>query len=95
MDRDAKSWLRREQDRDGAPLSFHCGHTLTVRYTGNGGIRPTYLCNLLRREALATKDCISFRCDVLDPVISEEVFKALQPAELELALGALRGTGNA
>jgi hypothetical protein len=27
---------------------------------------------------------------VLDPVISEEVFKALQPGELELALGALR-----
>src|SRR5207248_8566333 len=35
-------------------------------------------------------DCISFRCDVLDPIITEEVFKALQPAELELALGALR-----
>ena len=33
---------------------------------------------------------MSFRCDVLDPVITEEVFKALQPAELELALGALR-----
>jgi hypothetical protein len=74
----------------GLLLCGHCGHALTVRYTGNGGIRPTYLCNLLHREALATKDCISFRCDVLDPVITEEVFKALQPAELELALGALR-----
>jgi hypothetical protein len=44
----------------------------------------------LRREGLATKDCMSFRCDVLDPVIEEKVLKALQPAELELALAALQ-----
>ena len=74
----------------GLLLCGRCGRALTVRYTGNGGICPTYLCNRLRREGLAKKDCMSFRCDVLDPVITEEVFKALQPAELELALGALR-----
>jgi DNA invertase Pin-like site-specific DNA recombinase len=27
----------------------NCGHALTVRYRGNGGIYPTYQCNLLRR----------------------------------------------
>jgi Recombinase zinc beta ribbon domain/Recombinase len=32
----------------------NCGHALTVRYRGNGGICPTYQCNLLRREGLAT-----------------------------------------
>ncbi len=74
----------------GLLLCGHCGRALTVRYTGNGGILPMYLCNWLHREALATKDCMSFRCDALDPVITEEVFKALQPTELELALGALR-----
>jgi len=74
----------------GLLLCGRCGRALTVRYTGNGGICPTYLCNRLRREGLATKDCMSFRCDALDPIITEEVFKALQPAELELALGALR-----
>jgi hypothetical protein len=42
------------------------------------------------REGLAAKDCMSFRCDLLDAVISEEVLKALQPAELELARAALR-----
>ena len=57
---------------------------------GNGGIYPTYLCNWLHHEGLATKDCLSFRCDVLDPVIAEELLKALQPAELELALVALQ-----
>src|SRR5205807_7219582 len=49
-----------------------------------------YLCSWLRREGLATKDCMSFRCDLLDAAVSEQVLKALQPAELELALAALR-----
>src|SRR5450631_2961301 len=74
----------------GLLLCGHCGRALTVRYTGNGGIYPTYLCNWLRREGLATKDCVSFRCDLLDTAIAEQVLRALQPAELELALAALR-----
>ena len=67
----------------------NCGHALTVRYRGNGGIYPTYQCNLLRREGLATKSCMVFRCALLDGVIAEEMLKALQPVELELALAAL------
>lgn len=74
----------------GLLLCGHCGRALTVRYRGNGGIYPTYLCNWLHHQALATKDCMSFRCDVLDSAIAAEVFKVLQPAELELAFGALR-----
>ena len=74
----------------GLLLCGHCGRALTVRYTGNGGIYPTYLCNWLRREGLATKDCASFRCDLLDAAIVEQVLRAIQPAELELALAALR-----
>ena len=34
----------------GLLLCGNCGHALTVRYTGNGGIYPCYLCNRLRRE---------------------------------------------
>src|SRR3984893_17399007 len=73
----------------GLLLCGSCGRSLTVRYLGNGGIYPTYLCNRLLREGLATNYCMSFRCDLLDAVISQEVLKALQPAELELALAAL------
>jgi hypothetical protein len=73
----------------GLLLCGNCGHALTVRYRGNGGICPTYQCNLLRREGLATKSCMVFRCDLLDGIIAEEMLKALQPAELELALVAL------
>ena len=42
-----------------------------------------------RREGVATKSCMVFRCDLLDGVIAEEMLKALQSAELELALAAL------
>ena len=66
-----------------------CGRALTVRYTGNGGIYPCYLCNSLHRDGLASKGCMSFRCDLLDAAIAREVLQALQPAELELALAAL------
>ena len=62
----------------GLLLCGNCGHAITVRYTGNGGIYPTYLCNRQRREGLATKDCMGFRCDLLDAAVSEEVLKALR-----------------
>ncbi len=74
----------------GLLLCGNCGRALTVRYRGHGGIYPTYECNRLRREGFATKSCMSFRCDLLDNVIALESLKALQPAELELALAALR-----
>jgi hypothetical protein len=67
-----------------------CGHALTVRYTGRGGIYPTYLCNRLRREGLQPRDCMSFRCELLDTAVSEEALKALQPVELTLALASLK-----
>jgi DNA invertase Pin-like site-specific DNA recombinase len=67
-----------------------CGRALSVRYQGNGGLYPIYQCNALRREGLATKDCMSVRCDRLDVVVAEEVLQALQPAQLELAVAALR-----
>src|SRR5215831_1887194 len=74
----------------GLLLCGNCGRPLTVRYLGNGGIYPCYQCNRLRREGLARKDCMSFRCDLVDAAIAEEVLKALQPAELELALAAMQ-----
>jgi hypothetical protein len=69
----------------------HCGRAITVRYTGNGGIYPSYQCNWLHRDALASKGCMSFRCDVVDTAVAEEVLKALQPDQLGLALAALEG----
>jgi hypothetical protein len=73
----------------GLLMCGHCGRSITVRYTGNGGIYPVYLCNRLRREGLAHKDCLRFRCDLLDNAVTEEALQALQPAQLELAVAAL------
>jgi hypothetical protein len=60
-------------------------------YQGNGGIYPTYECNWLRRDGLATKSCLSVRTEVLDAAVTEEALKA-QGA----AAGRTRaGTGRA
>jgi DNA invertase Pin-like site-specific DNA recombinase len=67
-----------------------CGRAVTVRYQGNGGICPAYVCNRRRREGLATRDCMSVRSNLLDAAISNAVINALRPAELELALTALK-----
>ncbi|BCF96490.1 hypothetical protein PPGU19_062550 (plasmid) [Paraburkholderia sp. PGU19] len=67
-----------------------CGRAITVRYQGNGGIYPVYVCNWRRREGLATRDCMSVRSNLLDAAISDAVINALRPAELELALTALK-----
>jgi len=66
-----------------------CGRRLSVRYRGNGGIYPAYLCNWRRREALDSHACLSVRSDLLDAAVAEQVLAALQPAELELALAVL------
>ena len=73
----------------GLLLCAACGHSLSVRYRGNGGIYPIYECNWKRREGFATKSCFTVRTDLLDNAIREEVFKAIKPAELDLAIAAL------
>ena len=73
----------------GLLICGRCGRRLSVRYRGNGGIAPTYLCNWRRREALDTRDCLCVRCERLDEAVTEQVLAAMQPAELELALAAL------
>jgi DNA invertase Pin-like site-specific DNA recombinase len=67
-----------------------CGHKLTVRYSGNGGLYPMYECNGRRRDGIGTKSCMSMRCDLLDTAISGKVLSALRPEELGLALEALQ-----
>jgi DNA invertase Pin-like site-specific DNA recombinase len=73
----------------GLLICGRCGRRISVRYRGNGGIAPTYLCNWRRREALDTRDCLCVRCEHLDEAVAEQVLAAMQPAELELALAAL------
>jgi DNA invertase Pin-like site-specific DNA recombinase len=74
----------------GLMLCGTCGRALTVRYRGNGGLYPVYVCSAQRRDARATRDCMSLRCDLLDSAIAATALQALKPAELELALATLQ-----
>jgi uncharacterized protein YndB with AHSA1/START domain len=60
-----------------------------VRYKGNGGIYPTYECNHLRRDGLATKGCVAVRCDLLDEPVGERVLQVLSTDQIDLALRAV------
>src|SRR5450631_692036 len=74
----------------GLMLCGTCGRALTVRYRGNGGLYPVYLCSGQRRDARATRDCMILRCDLLDTAIAAQALQALKPAELDLALATLQ-----
>jgi hypothetical protein len=54
-----------------------CSHALTVRYRGNGGLYPVYLCSGQRRNARATRDCMVLRCDLLDAAIAAKVLQGV------------------
>jgi hypothetical protein len=49
-----------------------------------------YCCSGQRRDARATRDCMTLRCDLLDAAIAAKALQALKPAELELALATLQ-----
>jgi DNA invertase Pin-like site-specific DNA recombinase len=73
----------------GLLLCGTCGHRLTVRYQGNGGIRPTYECSRRRRDGRATASCVAFRCSIVDGPVSEKALEFVQPARLQIALRAI------
>ena len=66
-----------------------CGHKLTVRYSGNGGIYPTYQCTWRHRDGICNTYCMSIRCDLLDRLIANRILEATRPLHLEIALKAL------
>jgi hypothetical protein len=73
----------------GLLLCARCGRKLSVRYTGNGGIYPTYQCNWMRREGLSGSYCMSIRCNLVDDAVSKRVLEVIQPAQLAIAVEAL------
>jgi DNA invertase Pin-like site-specific DNA recombinase len=66
-----------------------CGRRLHPRYTGNGGVYPTYQCNWRRREGLATTSCMSVRCADIDAVVVQRIFALLKKDQLQIAVEAL------
>ena len=65
-----------------------CGRGVYTRYTGNGGVYPTYQCNWRKREGLSSNYCLAVRCDLMDKAVAARMLEVVQPAHLELAIKA-------
>jgi DNA invertase Pin-like site-specific DNA recombinase len=77
----------------GMVVCGRCGHHLQVVYKHT----PRYVCRGLVRTAIAPSDCTSIRSPVLDQVVVEAFFEAIQPAQidaLEAILAAQRTERN-
>jgi DNA invertase Pin-like site-specific DNA recombinase len=66
-----------------------CGRRMTIRYTVNKAVVPTYLCNGRKRNGLTGCSCIQFRANLVDPIIEQKVIKILTPGNVAIALNAL------
>lgn len=65
-----------------------CGRKLSVRYTGNNGLYPSYQCTWRKREGLANHYCLALRCEPLDQAITRRVLENMKPEQLDIAIQA-------
>lgn len=72
----------------GLLICAECGHKISIRYTGNGGIYPCYQCVWKKRDGISHKHCISIAGRILDEAISARIVQVLQPPEINLAIKA-------
>lgn len=72
----------------GLLLCGFCGHRLSTRYKGNGGLYPSYDCNWKKGEGIDHKYCFSLRASLIDQAISEKILKIINPAQIEIAIKA-------
>lgn len=72
----------------GLLICAECGHKISIRYTGNGGIYPCYQCVWKKRDGISHKHCISIPSRILDEAISHRVVQVLQPPEINFAIKA-------
>ncbi len=74
----------------GLLVCSYCGHKITVRYQGNGGIQPYYQCSWKRKEGgTGTKDCLSIRCEPIDHDVTQRILSVIEPKQIQIAVNAL------
>jgi DNA invertase Pin-like site-specific DNA recombinase len=73
----------------GVLLCGICGRRLSTRYTGNGGLYPSYDCNSRSRDAAPLRHCMSLPAKPLDDAIAARLLTAVTPLTIKLALDAL------
>jgi hypothetical protein len=72
----------------GLLLCGRCARHVTIRYTGNGGVYPSYECNRAKMDGVSTTHCLSVRSPEIDAAVSQRVLEVFQPAQLAIALQA-------
>jgi hypothetical protein len=79
----------------GLLLCSYCGHKITVRYQGKGGIQPYYQCSWKRKEGgTGIKDCLSIRCEPVDQHVSQRILSIIKPKQIQIAIDALNELDN-
>ena len=66
-----------------------CGRRMTVRYTGNGGVRVVYECKG-RWEHGNKAICTSIPAPIVDQAVSDKILSLMKPSEFEIALKLIR-----
>jgi DNA invertase Pin-like site-specific DNA recombinase len=69
----------------GLVICGKCGRRMSVRYTGNGGIRPTYECKG-RWEHGNKSVCTCVSSQIIDNAVSEKILSLMKSSEFEIAL---------
>lgn len=64
----------------GLTICGHCGHHMQTVYKHT----PRYVCRGLVRTADGPRDCTSVRAPVIDEVVVQAFFEAIQPAQLDV-----------
>jgi len=72
----------------GLLLCGRCARHVTIRYTGNGGVYPSYECNRAKMDGVSTTHCLAVRSPEIDAAVSQRVLEVFQPAQLTIALQA-------
>jgi DNA invertase Pin-like site-specific DNA recombinase len=72
----------------GLLICARCARHVTIRYTGNGGVYPSYECNRAKMDGFSTTHCLSVRSPEIDAAVSQRVLDVFQPAQLAIALQA-------
>jgi DNA invertase Pin-like site-specific DNA recombinase len=66
-----------------------CGHRISVRYQGNGGVYPIYQCGSRRRDGWPDACKLNLPAAPLDSALAKRLGGAVTPVRIKLALAAL------
>ena len=74
----------------GLLLCGGCGHRLSPRYTGNGGLYPVYECTRRTQDTVRLPQCVHLQAALVDQAVSRRVLEVFQPEQVQIALEAVQ-----